>query len=152
VDSPNWKLKNICVFSIKRICRRGRNLFALHSSNLSWAPYYISPRWIDTSLLTITSKHLTGCEALFEVPELQVHCGLHCLLNSWLSCKVGSCRVWSCYSTTIFKTRHRYQLQPEDDIRWLLETTGSLLRQTCETNSETRFSLKFLNVCMWRIC
>ena len=35
---------------------------------------------------------------------------------------------------TIFKTRHRYQLQAEDDIRWALTTTGpyfdKLVKQT----------------------
>jgi len=66
VDLSNWKWKCICVFGIKHTCRRDRNWFALHSSNLSWVPYYISPRWIDIYLLAITSKHLTGCEALLR--------------------------------------------------------------------------------------
>jgi len=46
---------------------------------------------------------------------------------------------------TIFETKQRYQLQPEDDIRCALTTT-KLFRQTCETNSETRFSLKFVKL------
>jgi len=40
---------------------------------------------------------------------------------------------------TIFKSKHRYQLQPEDDIRWALVTTGSyfdkLVKQSQGQNS-----------------
>jgi len=36
----------LCVFGIKCTCRRDKNWFALYSSNLSWVPCYISPRWI----------------------------------------------------------------------------------------------------------
>jgi len=34
LDPSNWRWKNICVFGIKRICRRDRNWFARHSSKL----------------------------------------------------------------------------------------------------------------------
>jgi len=44
--SIELKVENCCFSGIKRICTRGRNWFALHSSNLSWTPYYISPSWI----------------------------------------------------------------------------------------------------------
>jgi len=53
---------------------------------------------------------------------------------------------------TIFKTRHRYQLQAEDDIRWALTTTGpyfdklvkqtqrKILIETCECGRWTEFA------------
>jgi len=94
VDPSNWEWKNICVFGIKRTYRRDRNWFALHSSNLSWVPYYISPRWIDISLLTITSKRLNGCETVLRCQSCRFIVKWIALLNSWLSCKVDSCRVW----------------------------------------------------------
>ena len=50
---------------------------------------------------------------------------------------------------TTFKTKHGYQLQPEDNIShqvMCVEDHQPLFRQTGETNSETRFSLKFVNV------
>jgi len=47
VNLLNRKWKNSCFSDIKCICRRGRNWFALHSSNRSWAPYCIFPSWID---------------------------------------------------------------------------------------------------------
>jgi len=53
---------------------------------------------------------------------------------------------------TIFKTRHRYQLQSEDDIRCALKTTGpyfdKLVKQTKRQDSHW-------NLWMWgmnRIC
>jgi len=49
---------------------------------------------MDISLLTITSKHLTGCEALLRC---QIHSFIVkwiSLLNSLLSCKDDSCGVW----------------------------------------------------------
>ena len=81
MDPSNWKWKNTCVFSIKRICRRGRHWFALHLSNLSRAPYYISPRWIDISFFTIISKILNWLRTPFEVPELQVDCEVDCIVE-----------------------------------------------------------------------
>jgi len=86
----NWK--NICVFGIKRTCRRDRNWFALHSSNLSWVSYYISPWWIDISLLIITSKHLR-VRSPFEVPELQVHCEMDCIVEQLI--ELQSRQLWS---------------------------------------------------------
>jgi len=80
-----WKWENICVSGIKRICRRDRNWYALHSSNLAGAPYDISPRWIDISLLTITSKRLTGCEALLMCQSYRFIVKWIVLLNSLLS-------------------------------------------------------------------
>jgi len=166
LDPSNWKWKNICVFGIKRICRKGRNLFPLDSSSLSWAPNYIALRWINISLLTITSK---TCEALLRCQSYRFIMKWIALLNRWLSCKVDSCGVWfnlsvcpdngtkslwsvsagnksSCFfqlhtpvklffnNITTFKTKHGYQLQPED-IRWCaLKTTSpyfdKLVKQT----------------------
>jgi len=170
--SYELKMEEFCDFGIKRTFRRDRNWVALHLSNLSWVSYYISPRWIDISLLIITWEHLTGCEALLRCQSYQSYRFIVkwiTLLNSWLSCKVDSCGVWlnfewmskpnlsnlcqqaakalfsfsnyiplwSCfqrYNYCIFETKHRYQLQPEGDIRWALVTTGSyfdkLLKQT----------------------
>jgi len=91
VDQSNWKWKNICVFGIKRICKRGRNWFALHSPILSWAPYRISPRCIDISLLTFTSK---TCETLLRCQSYRFIVKWIALLNRWLSCNVDSCGVW----------------------------------------------------------
>ena len=74
--SIELKWKNIYVFGIKHICRRGRNWFPVDSSNLSSAPNYISPRWINISLLTITSthaKHFWGARATDSLWS-----GLHC--------------------------------------------------------------------------
>ena len=140
---------------------------------LSWAPNYISPRWINISLLTITSK---TCEALSRHQSYRFIVKWIALLNlldwaakstaveSWFNFERMSRRwnqislicvrrqqklfcffqlhclpLWSCFSTlTIFKTKHGHQLQPDDH--------KPLFRQTCETNSETRFSLKSVNV------
>jgi len=178
VDQSNWKWKNIGVFGIKRICRRGRNWFPLDSSNLSWEPSYILPRWTNVSLLTIKSK---TCEALLRCQSYRFIVKWIALLNRWLSCKVDSCGVWfnlsgcpvsgtkylwsvsagnrnsfsfsnyipmwRCFSTlTIFKTKHiptstrrRHQVMCVADHK-------PLFRQSGETNSETSFSLEFVNV------
>jgi len=56
--------------------------------------YYISPRRIDISLRTITSKHLTGCEVLLRCQSYRFIVKWIALLNSWLSCKVDSCGAW----------------------------------------------------------
>ena len=79
--------------ALKRTCRRDRNWFALHPSNLSWIPYYISPRWIDISLLKITSKHLTGCEALLRCQSYRFIVKWTELLNSWWL--LQSRKLWS---------------------------------------------------------
>jgi len=193
VDSSNWKWKNICVFGIKRTCRRDRTWFALHSSNLSWVSYNISPSRIDISLRTITSKHLTRCEVLLRCQSYRFIVKWIALLNSWLCCKVDSCGAWLSFEwmsksnlswfisagnkklffffqlhtnvkllfndKTIFKTKHRNQLQPEDDIRWTLTTTSpyfdKLVKQTQRQDSHWNLWMwvKFVNVgMMYRIC
>ena len=91
MDPWNWKWMNICFFGIKRICRRGRNWYPLHSSNLSWAPNYISPRWINISILTITSK---TCETLLKFQSYRLIAKWIAFLDRWLSCKVDSCGCW----------------------------------------------------------
>jgi len=182
VDSLNWKWKNCCFSGIKRICRRVRNWFTLHSSNLSWPPYYTSPSWMDISFLTITSKHLgpTGV----KVPDLQDHCivAYIALLNSWLSCKVDRCGIsdsilsgclinrtkslWSisagnkspfAFSNYIplrscfqqYNYFYKQELKPTStrtQHQVCVNDHRPLFRQSCETNSETWFSLKFVNV------
>ena len=175
MDLSNWKWKNICVFGIKRTCKRDRNWFALRSSNLSWVPYCISPRWIDISLLAITSNHLTGCEALLRCQRYRfIVKWMHCRIAYWaetstaVECdsSLSGCPnqilqicvwrqqkffsnyipLWTCFSTMeLFlnqtpipnSTRRRHQVGVDDH--------RLLVRQTCETNSETRFSLKFVN-------
>ena len=94
MDLAIWKWKNICVFGIRRTCRRGRNWFGLHLSNLSWAAYYISPRWINLFFLIIASKHLTGCEALSRFQSYRFIVKWIALPNNLLSCKFDSYRVW----------------------------------------------------------
>ena len=89
--SIELKIEDVWVFGIKRIFRRGRNWFPLDSSNLSWAPDCISPRWINISLLTITSK---TSEALLRCQSYRFIAKWIALLNRWLSCKVDSCGVW----------------------------------------------------------
>jgi len=84
-------MEDVWVFGIKRIFSRGRNWFPLDSSNLSWAPDCISPRWINISLLTITSK---TSEALLRCQSYRFIAKWIALLNRWLSCKVDSCGVW----------------------------------------------------------
>ena len=178
LDPSNWKWKNICVFSIKRISRKGRNWFPLDSSSLSWAPNYISLRWINipfSQLHQKHAKHFWGARATDLLWS-----GLHCWTVDWAAKSTavesdsilsgcpdnGTKSLWSvsagnkssCFfqlhtpvklffnNITTFKTKHGYQLQPEDDIRWCaLKTTSpcfvKLVKQT-----ETRFSLKFVNV------
>ena len=154
MDSSKWKWKNICAFGTKHICRRGRNWFPLDLSNLFWAPNYISPRWINTSPLTITSityKALLRCQSYRSILKWIA------LLNRWLSCKSTVVKSDSILSgcpdngtkslrsvsagnkssfsfpnymlffndITILKTKHGYQLQPEGDIRWCALTTTS---------------------------
>ena len=161
MDLSNWKWKNSCFSGIKRNCRRDRNWFVLHSSNLSWAPYYISPSSTGISLLTITSKHLTGCEVALRHQCRRFIVKWGAVLNSWLNCKVDSCTFWVNQisqisigrkqkiffvfqlhtvvklffnDTTIFKTKHRNQIQPEDDISCALTATSpyfdKLVKQT----------------------
>ena len=111
----------------------------------------------------------------FEVPELQIYCEVDCIAEPLIelqSRQLWMSRQWNqisltcvrrqqklfCFfqlhtpvkpffnNITTFKTKHGYQLQPEDDIRWCaLKTTSpcfvKLVKQT-----ETRFSLKFVNV------
>jgi len=48
---------------------------------------------------------------------------------------------------TIYKTKHRFQIQPEDNIRCGLTTTDPYFDKPAkQTNSEIRFSLKFVNL------
>ena len=166
----------ISAFLTLSICRRGWHWFGLHSSNHSWAPYHIFPRWIDIALLTITSKHLTGCEALLRCQSCRFIVKWIALLNSRLSCQVDSCGVWLNFE---WMSRQRNQIflicvgrkqklffqqytvvkRFFNDITifsFLNSTRGQhqvcvdehnpLFRQTCETNSKTRLSLKFVNV------
>jgi len=83
VNPLNWKWKKIvAVFGVKCICRRGKNCFMLHSSNLSWAPCYVSPSSINMSLLTVARKHLTGCKALLRRQSCRFIVKWIALLNS----------------------------------------------------------------------
>jgi len=54
--------------------------------------------------------------------------------------------------TTIFKTKHRNQLQPEDDIKWALTTTSpyfdKLVKQTQRQDSHWNLWMWVMN----RIC
>jgi len=175
VHLSNWKWKNSCVFGIKRTCRRERNWFELHSSNLSWVAYCIFPRWIDIPLLTITSKRLTGCEDLLRCHSYRFIVKRVALQNSSWSCKVDTCGVWLRFEwmskpnvpdlfrhTTkalfLFPTTYRCEtvfstiwvfwnkspIPTSTRRRHQVGVDRLLVRQTCETNSETRFSLKFV--------
>ena len=158
LDPSNWKWKNICVFSIKRISRKGRNWFPLDSSSLSWAPNYISLRWINipfSQLHQKHAKHFWGARATDLLWS-----GLHFWTVDWAAklTAVESDSIWVmsrqwnqislicvrrqqkhfCFfqlhtpvklffnNITTFKTKHGYQLQPEDDIRWCALKTTSL--------------------------
>ena len=94
VENPsNWMWKNNCFSGIERICRMGR--FALHLSNIFWAPHCICGSWTNISLLTIRSKHLIGAKGFLRCQNFKFIMEWIALLNSWLSCKVNSCRVFN---------------------------------------------------------
>ena len=87
----------------------------LHSSNLSWAPCYVSPSSINMSLLTVARKHLTGCKALLRRQSCRFIVKWIALLNSRSSCKVNSCGLWLILSgCPVNRTRSHWFVSTDD--------------------------------------
>jgi len=83
-NPSNWMWKNSCFSGIERICRIGRQWFALHLSNNFWAPHCISGSWTDISLLTIRSKFLIGAKGFWgSKTSGSLWNGLHCWTADW---------------------------------------------------------------------
>jgi len=127
--------------------------FVLHTSNLSWMPYCIFPSWIDRYILFYSyiktfnwfwSTKITG----------SLWSGLQYWTTDWTG------KLIAVESLTQFLVDVQSQflvdnyflnqaLQPTSTGGWCqvcIDDHRPLFCETCETNWETRFSLKFVNV------